>query len=170
MLLNIASKNSKSSLNIYTPDQVQPNAIDLRLDKVFAFSQGSYFRISDEEKIHCRKVEVPLESDGYWILERGSYEVQFEGIVSMGEGEAGWVITRSSFNRNAVFITSGLYDSGYVGAMAGMLHVNIDAAIIKKGTRVGQFVLTKAESLHLYDGSYGIKDGVIKAEEARYHE
>ena len=39
-----------------------------------------------------------------------------ENIVSIEEGYAGFVITRSTLNRNGVFITSGLYDSGYHGA------------------------------------------------------
>jgi len=79
-----------------------------------------------------------------------------EGIVSIGEDEAGWVITRSTLNRNGLFITSGLYDSGYEGVMAGALHVNGGPAKIKKGTRVGQFLMFKAESLSSYDGDYGV--------------
>ena len=78
-----------------------------------------------------------------------------ENIITIGEGEAGWVITRSTLNRNGVFITSGLYDSGYCGVMAGALHVNVGPMKIKRGTRVGQFLLFKSETLKLYDGDYG---------------
>ena len=39
--------------------------------------------------------------------------------------------------------------------MAGALHVNVGPAKIYKGTRVGQFLLFKAESLTQYDGDYG---------------
>jgi deoxycytidine triphosphate deaminase len=79
-----------------------------------------------------------------------------ENIINVGEGEAGWVITRSTLNRNGLFITSGLYDSGYHGVMAGVLHVTVGPAKIKKGTRIGQYLSFNAESLKLYDGSYGI--------------
>ena len=63
--------------------------------------------------------------------------------------------TQSTLNRNGLFITSGLYDSGYHGVMAGALHVKAFARI-KKGTRVGQFLLFKSQSLKKYDGDYGI--------------
>jgi deoxycytidine triphosphate deaminase len=79
-----------------------------------------------------------------------------KNIISVGQGEAGWVITRSTLNRNGLFLTSGLYDSGYHGAMAGMLHVTIGQARIKKGTRIGQYLSFEAESLSMYDGDYGI--------------
>jgi deoxycytidine triphosphate deaminase len=78
-----------------------------------------------------------------------------EGTVCIGANEAGWVITRSSLNRNGCFITSGLYDSGYEGVMAGVLHINNGPMMIQRGTRVGQFLLFEAEALNQYDGDYG---------------
>ena len=88
-----------------------------------------------------------------------------ENTISVAEGESGFVITRSTLNRNGVFLTSGLYDSGYGidvntgetvgGVMAGVMHVNIGPALIKKGTRVGQYIMWNAETLSLYNGSYG---------------
>ena len=134
----------------------QPNAIDLRLDKVFKINTN-VFEISNEHKKH-RGTQYELKPDpqGYFFLEPGSYEVVMENIIRVGEGEAGWVITRSTFNRNGLFLTSGLYDSGYHGVMAGVLHVSVGPARIKKGTRIGQFLLFEAESLKLYDGDYGV--------------
>jgi deoxycytidine triphosphate deaminase len=86
----------------------------------------------------------------------GTYEIVMQNIITVGEGEAGWVITRSTLNRNGVFITSGLYDSGYHGVMAGALHVTGGPMRIKSGTRVGQFLLFKSQTLKMYDGDYGI--------------
>jgi deoxycytidine triphosphate deaminase len=40
--------------------------------------------------------------------------------------------------------------------MAGAMHVHCGQFSIQKGTRIGQFLLFKAESLHKYDGSYGL--------------
>ena len=99
---------------------------------------------------------IKVDDDGYYRLEPGHYEVIMENQISVGDGEAGFVITRSTLNRNGLFITSGLYDSGYHGVMAGCLHVRVGPAKIKKGTRVGQFLLFEAETLSMYDGSYGI--------------
>ena len=154
MMIHICSDSSGSSLTEVQPGDVQPNAVDLRIDKIFK-SDGSVFVISEDEKIHRPKVELFPDYYGVWYLEPGYYEVVMQNIVTLGENEAGWVITRSTLNRNGVFITSGLYDSGYSGVMAGAMHVNAGPIVIERGTRVGQFLLFKAESLHLYNGSYG---------------
>ncbi|QIG70630.1 deoxyuridine 5'-triphosphate nucleotidohydrolase protein [Rhizobium phage RHph_I1_18] len=170
MFLNIASQLSKSSLTGILPVDVQPNAVDIRIDRVFRFAAPGLFIIDEDSKTHAEKIEVLPEADGYWTLFPGSYEVQMEGIVSIGANETGWVITRSTLNRNGVFITSGLYDSGYTGAMAGAMHITTVPMKIKRGTRIGQFVLAIAEALHAYDGSYGLNaDGSAKADEQVYH-
>ena len=153
MMIHLASPNSKSLLSEFDNNQVQPNAIDLRVDKIFQ-SYSQVFVISEEEKSHRESREIsPI--DGWWRLEVGSYEIIMQGIVTLADDEAGWVITRSSLNRNGCFLTSGLYDSGYSGVMAGVLHVNNGPIRVKRGTRVGQFLLFKAEALNQYDGDYG---------------
>jgi len=135
----------------------QPNAVDLRVDKIYKMNDEAVFEISNEHKKHRgTKYELNPDRQGYFFLEPGHYEVVMENIIHVGEGEAGWVITRSTLNRNGLFITSGLYDSGYHGAMAGVLHVMVGPARIKKGTRIGQYLSFDAESLALYDGDYGI--------------
>lgn len=167
-LVHIHSDISTSSLSKAVPDDIQPNAQDLRVAKIFAMYDE--FVISEESKQHREKFEIVADDDGYFLLVPGVYEVQFDNIVTVGEDEAGFVITRSTLNRNGLFITSGLYDSGYVGAMAGALHVSGGIAKIKTGTRIAQFLVWKAEALHAYNGSYGFNaDGSVKAEEARYH-
>lgn len=153
---HIMGKLSRSKLTNVEDGDSQPNAVDLRLDKVYKIKKD-VFEISNEHKKH-RGTDYELKPDhqGYFFLEPGSYEVVMSNIIHVGENEAGWVITRSTFNRNGIFLTSGLYDSGYHGVMAGVLHVSVGPARIKKGTRVGQFLLFEAESLSSYDGDYGV--------------
>lgn len=152
---HILGTNSKSTLSNVKEGDSQPNAVDLRVDKIFYMGTG-LFEISDDHKKHRSGSEpVSVDSKGYYNLEAGDYEVIMENIISVGEGEAGWVITRSTLNRNGLFLTSGLYDSGYNGVMAGVLHCN-GPARIKKGTRIGQYLSFDAESLSSYDGDYGI--------------
>lgn len=153
---HILGKNSKSTLTNVQEGDSQPNAVDLRLDKVFKISKD-VFEISNEHKKH-RGTEYELQPDrqGYFFLEPGDYEVVMENIINVGEGEAGWVITRSTLNRNGLFLTSGLYDSGYHGVMAGVLHVTVGTAKIKQGTRIGQYLSFNAEALHKYNGDYGV--------------
>jgi deoxycytidine triphosphate deaminase len=133
----------------------QANAIDLRLDKVFRILPN-IFEITNDHKKHRGSEEILPDAEDFFALSPGSYEIVMENIIHVGEGEAGWVITRSTLNRNGCFITSGLYDSGYHGVMAGVLHITVGDVRIKKGTRVGQYLSFNAEALSLYDGDYGI--------------
>lgn len=155
MMIHISDPNNQSKLTNVQPDDVQPNAVDLRLGKVFKIKDAP-FVLSEEKKSHRGSVEIEPDVNGFWTLEPGTYEVVMENIIEVGADEAGWVITRSTLNRNGVFITSGLYDSGYHGVMAGAMHVTTGVFSVQKGTRVGQFLLFKAQSLHKYDGSYGL--------------
>lgn len=153
---HIAGPNSRSTLtNIFEGD-VQPNAVDLRLGKVLLI-RPSTFTITEEDKTHRGSVELKLNADGYYVLQEGHYEVVMENVIEVGDGEAGWVITRSTLNRNGVFLTSGLYDSGYHGVMAACMHVSCGPMRIKPGTRIGQYLSFDSEALSKYEGSYGLR-------------
>jgi deoxycytidine triphosphate deaminase len=152
---HISGPNSRSALTNVQDQDVQPNAVDLRLGKVF-FIRPAAFVIDEEQKKHRGSVELTVDPDGYYTLKEGHYEVVMENVIKVGEGEAGWVITRSTLNRNGVFLTSGLYDSGYHGVMAGVMHVTCGPMKIKPGTRIGQYLSFDSEALSKYDGSYGI--------------
>lgn len=155
MMLHISKSSNKSTLTKVQDSDNQPNAVDLRVDKIFSIS-NDVFMIDEEKKVHRKTTELLPDESGYFWLVPGTYEIVMENIISVGEGEAGWVITRSTLNRNGVYITSGLYDSGYNGVMAGAMHVKCGPARIKRGTRVGQFLLFKSETLKMYDGDYGV--------------
>ena len=166
---HILGPNSRSTLTNVQDGDSQPNAVDLRLDKVFKILP-TVFEISDDHKKLRETQEVLPDEEGYFNLEVGSYEIVMSNIISVGNGEAGWVVTRSTLNRCDIRIFSSLYDTGYSGCMAGCLHVGTGPAKIKKGTRVAQYLNFNAESLHNYSGSYGFgADGKPKADEAKYH-
>lgn len=133
----------------------QPNAVDLRVQDVFQLNETE-FRLEGDSKSHRGSEKLNVDEHGNWNLTPGIYEIVMENIVRIPEGYAGWVITRSTLNRNGLFITSGLYDSGYHGVMAGLLHVKGGPAVLQRGSRVGQFLLFESETLSMYDGSYGI--------------
>ena len=153
---HILSQTNGCELTGVQEGDSQPNAVDLRVKKIFTIHKASRFELGEGVKLHRRTSEELPDEDGWWNLQRGTYEIVMENIVSIEEGYAGFVITRSTLNRNGVFITSGLYDSGYHGVMAGCLHIRVGPMKLQKGTRVGQFLLFEAETLSLYNGSYGI--------------
>jgi deoxycytidine triphosphate deaminase len=152
---HILGPGSTSTLTGVQSGDSQPNAVDLRLGKVFKINDN-VFEVSNDHKIHRGSIEIEPDSEGFYNLPTGHYEVIMENIINVGENEAGWVITRSTLNRNGVFLTSGLYDSGYHGVMAGVMHVSCGTARIKQGTRIGQYLSFDAQSIGSYDGDYGI--------------
>jgi deoxycytidine triphosphate deaminase len=161
---HILGPYSRSTLTNVQEGDCQPNAVDLRIDKVFKILP-TIFEISDDHKKLRETQEILPDTEDYFNLEVGDYEVVMKNQISVGENEAGWIIIRSSLNRSNIFISSGLYDSGYGidaktgavtgGVMAGCLHVGTGPARIKKGTRIAQYLSFDSESLHMYDGSYG---------------
>jgi len=153
-MLNIGLDINDSILSAIKDGDVQPNAVDLRLGKIFTINKN-VFTIDEDQKVHRGSELHKVASDGYYWLPPGHYEVIMENEVNVAEGEAGFVITRSTLNRNGVFLTSGLYDSGYHGMMAAVMHVHIGTMKIKPGTRIGQYLSFKAQTQGLYDGDYG---------------
>lgn len=151
---HILSVDTNLLTNVQEGDS-QPNAVDLRVQDIFMLNDEE-FRLIGDQKVHRGSVKMEVDEMGCWTLQPGVYEIIMENMVSVPAGYAGWVITRSTLNRNGLFITSGLYDSGYSGVMAGALHVKHGPAVIQRGSRVGQFLMFEAETLSMYDGDYGV--------------
>ena len=151
---HIKGPNSSSTLSNVLPGDIQPNAVDLRVGKIFEINK-QVFTLDEDKKQHRGSTELTTDDAGYWNLYPGSYEVIMENMIEVGENEAGWVITRSTLNRNGVHLTSGLYDTGYDGVMAGVMHVNVDLFKLKPGTRIGQYLNFQAENIGSYQGDYG---------------
>ena len=147
--------HTSTTLTNVQENDIQPNGVDCKVDRVLKI-RNHLFVLSEEEKIHRGTIEIFPDSEGYFNLDIGSYEIVLENIINVGENEAGWFIVRSTLNRNGIYITSGLFDSGYHGVAALALHNNIGPARIKRGTRIAQYINFDAEALHKYNGSYGI--------------
>ena len=156
-MVNIGGDLTTSKLTNVQAEDVQPNAVDLRLAKVLRIKPTLFEIDAANNKKHRETEVIEPDAEGFWYLEPGAYEVVMENIIEVGPDEAGFVITRSTLNRANCYLTSGLYDSGYHGAMCGVIHVGTGPIKIQKGTRVGQYLSWKAEALHAYNGSYGLK-------------
>ena len=70
----------------------QPNAVDLRVDKMFCLRDET-FVITDQEKSHRGSDEITPDENNMFCLEPGVYEIIMENIVTIPEGYAGWVLS-----------------------------------------------------------------------------
>lgn len=167
MLINPLEAIEKGWIkNITDPKkQVQPNAIDFTLDQLYTIENKSSV-ITETTKIMCGNVVCPPVSSRYateqgWFLLPGScYDGMSNIHVTLPEGIACLLIIRSTLNRNGLLLTSGMYDSGYSGSIGFALHNRGKAnAFIGQGTRVGQIMFIKSDSVGLYTGGYNHKEG-----------
>jgi len=157
MLVHL-QKSSKTKLSNVKDNDYQPNAVDLRINKVFKlYSDSNPFILRDNnDNLHLRREEILPDAEKMFNLSPGEYEISYEHEISVGKEEAGYIIARSTLNRNGLMITSGLYDAGYSGNMSSCLHVS-HFSRIEKGSRVAQLLLIKSEVIGEYDGNYGKK-------------
>lgn len=150
--------NSRTSLTNIDDAMIQPNAIDLRLLRVFKI-ENTDFILSEEQRVHRVVTEIKENDEGYYELEGGKqYSVLLDHEIKIGQGEAGFLIPRSSLNRNGILVTSGLYDSGFDNQVGCVMHIGSGKAFIKKNTRVAQFLLFESESVGAYTGVYNKKE------------
>ena len=152
MLKNIGLTTNISNL---PDDNMQPNAVDLCIDRVWEIGNDEFY-IGIEKKQHRKNTkEIFPDSTGEWLLEEGKkYQFDTSHFVNIPEGFAGWLIPRSTLNRNGITITSGLYDSGFQNYVGGVMHVGSGNARVQKGARVAQFIYIEAETEGMYDGDY----------------
>ena len=145
---------------------LQQNAVDIRVNKVVRINSSTPFVLTEDIRRHKGFQEiVPTTIRTYdenhkvvtitdaWDLSPGAYQLECND-VKMPPGTAGTVIMRSSLNRNGVFITSGLYDSGFEGIINCTLQIPYGNFILQRGTRVAQFIMFEAETHSLYNGVY----------------
>ena len=150
--------NASTEVTNIDETMIQPNTIDLRVDKIFRIGAGPMHM--DEDKKEPRKsIEQKVDKNGNYILDQGAcYEVQSNQHVDIAEGEIAILLGRSTFNRNGVLIISSIYDSGYKDYAGATLYNIGGETTLKPNTRFAHLVIAKAETLHKYDGDYGEKD------------
>ena len=151
MLRNIGNTDHITQVE---KNQIQPNAVDLRLKNVFRILPTEFY-ISDDRKQHRKTEQIWPDLLTEFHLESGqSYQFDCLETVTIPNGYAGWLIARSTLNRNGIFITSGLYDSGFNNTVGGVMHIRGGPARIANRTRIAQFIYAEAETVGMYDGDY----------------
>lgn len=144
---------------------IQPNAIDFDCSRVFALNQNDVAYLSETQKKVRGSAPMDLIVDPTiglcWALEQGHcYDFVSNFHCKLPQGVAAELIIRSTLNRSGVFLTSGLYDSGFQGDVCGMLRVHGGAFNLAPNTRIGQIKFIRSEdSGILYSGGYSHKQG-----------
>ena len=150
-------------------EQLQPNAVDFDIASVSRINNNHFIINADNTKTHRGWTELPTKrisavsgpARDYFVLEGStSYDAMSNAYVKLPAGVAATVIIRSTLNRNGLFLTSGLWDSGFEGNIGVIIHNMVDSqAFIEPGTRIGQIIFHSSDSAGLYAGGYNHAEG-----------
>lgn len=149
--------NASTEVTNIDKKMIQPNTIDLRIDKVYRVGAGP-MHMDEDKKEHRKLIEQKVDGNGNFTLDHGAtYQIQSKQHVDIAEGEIAILLGRSSFNRNGVLIISSIYDSGFKDYAGATLYNPTGETTVKPNTRFAHLIIAKAETLHKYDGDYGEK-------------
>jgi len=159
MFLNAQKAVDEGWLRGVDPSDVQPNAVDIAVTGISEVNKNADFALMKDSKKH-RGVNVVQPQDGEWILDPGhAYDFTSPAYVEVPKGVVGWLVTRSTLNRNGVFVLSGLYDSGFKGHVCGILYNLIGTTYMEVESRVAQFIMAPSDSVGMYAGGYNTGEG-----------
>lgn len=139
-----------------TTSQIQPNGVDLRVDKLYEV-HGKVQVPHDGKVAHELQIrEIEPKTNWFQIKPTAGnlYYADFVEEISVPGGWCATLITRSSLVRSGVDVVSGLWDSGFSGKLGCCLRIAAPIEI-EWGARLCQVMFHESKfNGHLYDGRY----------------
>jgi dUTP diphosphatase len=127
--------------------QVQPNGIDLRVDRVQRLTSPGLLGEADNVREPAAREDVQADKDGWWDLHRGAYVITYQEKVNLPTDIMALARPRSTLLRSGVAIHAAVWDAGYSGRGEGLLSVlNARGYRLQRGARVLQLVFFRLAS------------------------
>ena len=121
--------------------QVQPNGVELTLQKVEAHKGTGAVAFDNSERKLPETVNLDFDGEGWVHLPKGSYKIMFNEVVNIPKDIAATAKPRSSLLRCGVTIETAVWDAGYSGRSESLLVVlNEEGFRVKKDARVMQLL------------------------------
>lgn len=121
--------------------QVQPNGVELTLQKVEAHTGHGAVAFDNSQRIIPETMNLGFDDDGWLHLPRGSYKILFNEVVNIPKDIAAIAKPRSSLLRCGVTIETAVWDAGYSGRSESLLVVfNDEGFRVRKDARVMQLL------------------------------
>jgi dUTP pyrophosphatase len=126
---------------------VQPNGIDLRVDRVQRLTSPGLLGEADNVREPAAREDVQADKDGWWDLHRGAYVITYQEKVNLPTDIMALARPRSTLLRSGVAIHAAVWDAGYSGRGEGLLSVlNARGYRLQRGARVLQLVFFRLAS------------------------
>jgi len=133
--------------------QVQPNGIDLTIDKAYRVTGSVSLDETGLKNEKLNKVEIQPVNGYFEFSPNIAYEVEYEQVIEVPENMVALTFQRSSLNRSGCNVFGSVWDSGYKGKGSGTLKTAIPISI-KRYTRIAQIIFFWADSFSTYNGRY----------------
>ncbi len=137
--------------------QVQPNGIELTLQRVEVHNSPGAIAFDNSERKLPQTESVEFDNDGWVHLPKGSYKIIFNEIVNIPRNMAAIAKPRSSLLRCGAAIETAVWDAGYSGRSESLLVVyNENGFRVRKNARVMQLLFFRLdeEVREGYSGAY----------------
>ncbi len=144
-------------------DCIQQHGVDLELIDVKRILGTGHVpvkgktKLADRETINLSQVKS-LDSDQLvqgWILDQGSYEVNFKQGCKVPADKMLLIRQRSSLMRNGANIHSAIFDAGFSTNQTGCVMIVTRTIIIEFGARVAQIYAHNSNVVeNLYSGQF----------------
>ena len=137
--------------------QVQPNGIDLRLERVQRLASPGVLGATDAVREPASREDVAADADGWWDLHTGSYVITYVEKVNLPLDLIALGRPRSTLLRSGVAIHGAVWDAGYSGRGESLMVVsNQHGYHVQRGARVLQLVFIRLGQpvAHGYGGHY----------------
>lgn len=150
-----------NAISIVPQSQIQPNSIDLTVNKVYEirgtlalFKESHRRQLPEYFSVHPFTIEYPEGPSKMFVLEPGKrYQVEFAEKLTIPEDLCGITLVRSTMAKSGCSGENGLFDSGYTGPCGMMISVQ-DNCYVEEGAAIAQMIFLGASSHKLYDGFY----------------
>lgn len=153
---NILIADEKNSTLKYCK---KTTGVDLSVKNFYSIVSPGYILKSGTKVGIYQLVDKEEYADGGttfkgWFLPKGDYICELNEGCKFGATDVGYIILRSSLNRNGVSLTSAVWDPGFttasadgtINSMSVRITVNTDQGIyIEENARVGQLMVFEAD-------------------------
>lgn len=136
--------------------QLQPNGIDLRVERVQRLTSAARLGSADAEREPAAREGVDADPEGWWDLDQGAYVITYQEKVNLPADLMALSRPRSSLLRSGVAIHSAIWDAGYCGRGEGLLAVmGRHGYRLQRGARIVQLVFFRlSRATEGYAGRY----------------
>lgn len=152
---NILIADGKTSTLEYCK---KTTGVDLSVKKFYNITSAgrilkSGTKVGAYHEINKSSYKVGGDSFTGWFLPKGDYICELNEGCKFGEKDIGYIILRSSLNRNGVSLTSAIWDPGFttqneksIESMSVRLTVDSTYGVyIEENARVGQLMVFEAD-------------------------